>query len=114
MPKQDFQWVELETSLQWKLFRRSIELLKARNNTVFVLVGPFNEHMLTGESPGIYSKMKSGIESWFRQNNIPYFLPEALPSNLYSDASHPLPEGYALIARKILEDESFQSSILSR
>ena len=114
MPKQDFQWVELETSLQWKLFRRSIELLKARNNTVFVLVGPFNEHMLTGESPGIYSKMKSGIESWFRQNNIPYFLPEALPSNLYSDASHPLPEGYALLAKKILEDESFQSSILSR
>ena len=112
MTKQNFQWVGLETSLQWKLFRKSVELLKARGNTVFVLVGPFNEHMFTGDSPGVYGRMKDGIESWLRQSNIPYSMPEALPSELYSDASHPLAEGYALLAKKLFENESFQSTIL--
>ena len=112
MGQRDFQWVGLETSLQWKLFRRSVELLKARNNTVLVLVGPFNEHILTGESPGIYAKMKNGIENWLQQNNIPYFMPEALPSKLYSDASHPLAEGYALLAKQLSENKSFRSNIL--
>jgi hypothetical protein len=111
-PKRDFQWVELETSLQWNLFRRTVELLKARNNTVFVLVGPFNEHMFKGESPGVYSKMKSGIETWLRQNNIPYYMPPALPGHLYSDASHPLAEGYAMLAKQLFENESFRSNIL--
>ncbi|MHC4170887.1 MAG: hypothetical protein ACYSWQ_28450, partial [Planctomycetota bacterium] len=112
--KQDFRWVELETSLQWKLFRQSVELLKARNNIVFVLVGPFNEHMFTGESPAVYGRMKSGIETWLRQNNIPCYIPEALPSEFYSDASHPLAEGYALIAKQLFENESFRSSILDQ
>ena len=112
MTQQNFQWVELETSLQWKLFRRSIELLKARGNTVFVLVGPFNEHMFTGESLDVYRRMKSGIENWLRQNNIPYYMPEPLPSEIYSDASHPLAEGYAMLAKQLFENESFGSSIL--
>ena len=110
--KQDFQWIELETSLQWSFFRQTIKLLKSRKNTVFVLVGPFNEHMFKGESPGVYSKMKNGIETWLRQNDIPYYMPEALPSEFYSDASHPLAEGYALLAKQLFEDESFRSSIL--
>ena len=110
--KRDFQWVELETSLQWNLFRQTIELLKARNNTVFVLVGPFNEHMLKPESLNVYQEMKSKIENWFQQNNVPYFIPPALPSELYSDASHPLEEGYALLARQIYENPSFKSTIL--
>ncbi len=113
MTKRDFQWVELETSLQWKLFRRTVELLKARNNTVFALVGPFNEHMLKGESRGVYSRMKSGIETWLVENNIAYYIPEALPSEHYSDASHPLADGYALLAEQLFEDESFRSTILS-
>lgn len=112
MVKQDFQWVELETSLQWRLFRRAYELLKSRGNTVFILVGPFNEHMLKGESPAVYGKMKSGIESWLRQNNIPFFMPEALPSEFYSDASHPLAEGYSLLAKQLFENEAFRSAIL--
>ena len=94
------------------LFRRTVELLKSRNNTVFVLVGPFNEHMFKGESPGVYSKMQSEIETWLRQNNTPYYMPEALPSEFYSDASHPLAEGYALLAKQLFENKSFRSSIL--
>jgi len=104
--KNDFQWVELETSLQWNFFRQSVELLKERGNSVFVLVGPFNEHMLKGESIEIYRKMKSKIEDWLQQNNIACYMPQALPSELYVDASHPMSEGYAMLAKQLSEDEN--------
>jgi len=110
--KQDFQWVELGTSLQWRFFRQSVEMLKARGNTVFVLVGPFNEHICKGKSIDTYRKMKSEIKAWLRQNNVPYYMPEVLPGELYSDASHPLSEGYAMLAKELFENESFRSSIL--
>ena len=110
--KEDFQWVELTTSLQWSFFRQTIDLLKARNNTVFVLVGPFNEHMLDTESHNAYRKIKNEIEIWLRQNNVAYYIPPALPSELYRDASHPLAEGYAILAGQLFENQSFKSSIL--
>jgi len=104
--KKDFQWVKLETSLQWNSFQRSVKLLKKRGNSVFVLVGPFNEHMLKGESIEIYRKMKSKIEDWLQQNNIAYYIPPALPSEWYVDASHPMREGYAMLAKQLLESEN--------
>jgi hypothetical protein len=111
--KQEFQWVEPGTSLQWSLFRRTIELLKARRNTVFVLFGPFNEPMFKGESHNAYQKIKNEIESWLRQNDVPYYMPPALPSELYRDASHPLGKGYAILAKQLFEDPSFISTILN-
>jgi hypothetical protein len=111
--KADFQWVELETSLQWNFFQRSVKLLKERGNSVFVLVGPFNEHMLKGESIEIYRKMKSKIEDWLQQNNIAYYMPATLPSEWYVDASHPMSEGYAMLAKQLFENESFRSGILA-
>ncbi|TKJ35045.1 MAG: hypothetical protein CEE38_16445 [Planctomycetes bacterium B3_Pla] len=110
--KQDFQWVEPGTSLQWSFFRQTIKLLRARKNTVFVLVGPFNEHIFKGQSADVYRKMQNEIADWLRQNNVAFFMPPALPSELYSDASHPLAEGYAMLAEQLFENESFRSSIL--
>ena len=111
--KKDFPWVELETSLQWKFFRRSVKLLTERDNKVFVLVGPFNEHMLKGQSIEIYREIKSEIEHWLQTNNIPCYMAPALPSELYADASHPLDEGYAMLAKQLCENESFISGILN-
>jgi hypothetical protein len=110
--KQDFDWVELDTSLQWRFFRQTVELLRSRGNTVFVLVGPFNEHMLKTKSYDVYQEMKSKIETWLRQNNVAYYIPSPLPSELYRDASHPIAEGYALLAKQLVENPSFKSSIL--
>lgn len=110
--KQDFHWVELQTSLQWNFFQQSVELLRKRGNCVFVFVGPFNEHMLKGQSIEIYRKMKSEIEIWLQQNNIAYYMPPPLPSKLYHDASHPLSDGYSILAKQLFENESFKSSIL--
>ena len=112
MGLQDFQWVDLDTSLQWQLFRRAVQLLKERGNTVFVLVGPFNEHMFKEDGTAAYRKMKEKIEAWLRQNKVSYCMPEVLPSELYHDASHPSAEGYALLAKRLFADESFQSALL--
>jgi len=107
--KREFQWVELETSLQWRSFRRSVALLRARGNTVFVLAGPFNEHMMTDENVKAYRKIQDQIKLWLNQNNVAHFMPAVLPSRLYVDASHPLSEGYAMLAKQIFEDHSFQT-----
>jgi hypothetical protein len=99
-------WVSLKTSLQWRFFRRSVELLRRRNNKVFVLVGPFNERMLAPESIEVYRKMQIEIEVWLRQNNVPYYMPAVLPAEFYCDASHPTSRGYAELAKQLLENDS--------
>jgi hypothetical protein len=107
------QWVELETSLQWLFFRRSVQLLKERNNQVFVLIGPFNEHRLYAADLDTYRNIQAQIRDWLRQNSIPCYMPAVLPSDLYVDTSHPLGAGYAEIAKQLFENESFTSYILS-
>jgi len=105
-----YQWVAPETSLQWNCFRRTIQLLQKRGNRVFVLVGPFNEHGLDQTSLEDYQNLKDDIELWLAANNIPYYLPPVLPVELYQDASHPTSEGYAVLAKQLFANESFQSS----
>jgi hypothetical protein len=112
MVKQTFPWVKLDSSVQWTFFKRAIETLHERGNTVFVLIGPFNEHMMTDTSLEAYHTIKAGIETWLKANKVPYTLPAPLPSELYADASHPLSEGYALLAQWLVEDASFKSVVL--
>ncbi len=113
VPRTDgYQWVATETSLQWDAFGRSIQLLRERGNSVFVLVGPFNEHTLEGTSLEAYQRLKNEIEQWLLQNNIAYYMPPVLPAKMYQDASHPLDKGYAMIAKQLFENQSFNSTIL--
>jgi hypothetical protein len=105
--KQDFAWVDLETSLQWRFFREAVEILRARGNKVFVLVGPFNEHMLNDESLKVYAERKHTVAAWLEANQVPHLVPPPLPSELYADASHPLAEGYRLLARQLWESADF-------
>jgi hypothetical protein len=98
---QSLPWVELETSLQWWAFQRLVELLDVRGNDIFVVVGPLNEHVLTPESIQKYRELLNKAESRLEQMNLPYFLLPLLPENLYADTSHPVSEGYALLAQHI-------------
>lgn len=107
-----YQWVMPKTSFQWSCFRESIQLLQKRNNRVFVLVGPFNEHMLEGASLESYQNLKNEIELWLTANNINYYAPVSLPAELYVDASHPTSEGYTLLAKQLYEYEAFKSFVL--
>ena len=103
-----FEWVALDTSLQWAAFRHVVQTLRERGNDVFVIVGPFNEHMLAEPSQAPYRQLRHGVIAWLGENKLPHLAPEALPSALYADASHPLTDGYALLARETLASEAFQ------
>jgi len=107
--KQDLAWVKLETSLQWRFFRRALDLLRQQGNEVIVLVGPFNEHMLNDADAAFYQRIKTEVAAWLEANKIPHFVPEPLTAGHYVDASHPIGEGYALLARRILHHLASQA-----
>ena len=104
---QNWRWVTLTDSFQWKYFVKSIKLLQSRDNEVFVMVGPINPYMLTAVSLRRYRTLQSDIATWLEQNHIDYFIVPDMPSHLYADASHPLKEGYNLIAQQMFTDEKF-------
>lgn len=109
-----FDWVGLDASLQWGAFQRLAELLRARGSDVLVLLGPFNEHLMDPENRPAFRKLREGIIAWLSANQIPYVAPETLPSLLYADASHPLSEGYALLAKRVNADAAFQNWLKRR
>jgi hypothetical protein len=104
-----FEWVNLDASLQWRAFQRLVQELRARGNSVFVIVGPFNEHLVAEDNRATYRKLRGDIGEWLKQNQIPNAVPEALPSELYADGSHPLTAGYQMLAERIYADPQFQS-----
>jgi len=102
-----FEWVGLESSLQWQAFQRVIATLQDRGNDVLVLLGPFNEHIMAEENRPAYRKLRDDIAAWLTQHHIPLVVPETLPSPLYADASHPLTQGYELLATRIFHNKNF-------
>lgn len=103
-----FEWVELDRSLQWAAFQRLLKLLQSRDNNVLVVVGPFNEHIMTEENRPKFQRLRDGIADWLTKNHAPLVVPVALPSPLYADASHPLTEGYQTLAEHLRHDATFQ------
>ena len=103
-----FEWVTLESSLQWAAFQRLTRLLAARGNEVLVVVGPFNEHLMAAENRAAYHQLRAGVAAWLKNNQIPCIVPEPLASPLYADASHPLTEGYRALAQRLHADATFQ------
>ncbi len=108
MKEQNFPWVQAAESFQWDSFKRAVKLLKARNNRLFVTVGPFNPYILTEDSLNRYNRMRGEIEIWLSREVTGYISLSDLPSEYYADASHPLKEGYAQIAEELFEAESFK------
>lgn len=101
IPRQDYPWVDLKTSIQWRSFREAVGILERRGREVFVLVGPFNEHLLAEGSLERHRAVLREIEAWLSARRIPHLVPPALPSELYADASHPLAAGYERLARQM-------------
>jgi hypothetical protein len=107
----DPEWVPLEASLQWRFFRRTVELLKDRGNRVFVIIGPLNEHMLTPKGLTAYTERKLAVAAWHSQQGIPHAVPAVLPSAAYADLSHPTAEGNALLAKQLMTREAFREFV---
>ena len=102
-----FEWVPLETSLQWAAFQRLTELLRARGNELFLLVGPFNEHLMAAENRPAYRALRDGVTAWLRAQKVAHYAPDALASTLYADASHPLTDGYRELAHQLWQAPEF-------
>jgi hypothetical protein len=99
--------VDLDSSLQWQAFRRAILLLRSRGNDVVIILGPFNEHMIAADQRPTYLSIHERIVQWLNQQRFFIIAPSPLPSSFYADASHPLTDGYSLLARQLLDDSSF-------
>jgi hypothetical protein len=104
-----FEWVELDRSLQWGAFQRTVKLLQARGNDVLVVVGPFNEHIMAEENRAAFRRLRDGVVDWLVKNHVPHVAPAALPSALYADASHPLTEGYRMLAERLAGEPAFRN-----
>ncbi len=106
--------MSLDSSLQWQAFQRLVGILRERGNDVLVVLGPFNEHIMADENRAAFRKLRDGIDAWLSQNQIPHLVPEPLPSPLYADASHPLTEGYELLAKRLSGNAQFQEWLKKR
>ena len=105
--RQDFPWVTPDDSLQWRFFLEAVGTLRDRGNRLFVVIGPFNEHMLTEDSLRTYDTVKAAMLERLTALGVPCAAPRALPSREYADASHPLAAGYARLAEMLRADEAF-------
>jgi hypothetical protein len=103
-----FEWVELDQSLQWAAFQRLMKLLQSRGNDVLVVVGPFNEHIMAEENRPAFRRRRDGVVDWLTKNHMQHVVPDMLPSVLYADASHPLTDGYQLLATRLHSDGTFR------
>lgn len=101
--KYDLPFVEIKDSLQWKYFMDTVDLLQKRGNSVFVLVGPFNEHILNQQSLDLLSKIKADMEKSLLDKKINYYIAPALPKEFFADASHPTAAGYEMLAKEIIK-----------
>lgn len=109
-----FDWVGLDKSLQWQATQRLIHLLQSRGDDVLVVIGPFNEHMIDPEQLPQYQAIVDGMNAWLAANHVPHVIPAPLPSDLYADASHPLTDGYAQLARRLFDDAGFRAWLAAR
>jgi len=104
-----FDWVALDSSFQWQAFQRLVTLLVHRANNVCVMVGPFNEHMIAEGNRSAYRPLRDGAVAWLAANHVPHVAPDVLPSALYADASHPLTDGYQLLAHQLADTGTFSA-----
>lgn len=109
IPVTAIAWPDAEDSLQGKLFREVVSRLRGRGNRVCVFINPFNPYVQTPESRERHDALVAALADDLVRDGIPVFRGTPLPSGEYADASHPLPAGYARLARELAENPQFQA-----
>jgi len=61
------------------------------------------------ENRPAFRRLRDGVADWLAKNHVVCLVPETLPSALYADASHPLTEGYRLLASRLFSDAVFEN-----
>jgi hypothetical protein len=65
---------------------------------------PRNHERTTTVGP---DELKRVVDEWLTEHDIPHYVPPALASEQYADASHPTADGYAALARGLVAQPSF-------
>jgi hypothetical protein len=105
-----FEWLTTTNSLQWAAFTRALQKLQS-DNQVLVILGPFNDHIIAPENKSAFQTLRAEIVDHLKRTDTKFIAPETLPTDLYADASHPLTEGYRLLATRILSDAKLSDFI---
>ena len=84
-------------------------LLESQGCDVYVIIGPFNEHLLAAENRTDWEHIRHKVSEWLETHEIAYDAPTILSSKLYADASHPLEQGYQKLSHEILKAPNFQN-----
>ncbi|MDA7661894.1 hypothetical protein N8609_00875 [Verrucomicrobia bacterium] len=105
---QRFDWVPLNDSLQWQAFQRLCQVLRDRGNDLIVVLGPFNQHIMTADNRAKFKAIENEVKQWLESRSIVYSAPKLLDSSLYGDASHPLTQGYRQLAESLWNDSDFK------
>ena len=108
MRQVDIDWPTADESGQLPAFLDAVDLLKSRKNDVFVLVSPFNLHMLGDSSRAGYAALQQEIRRRLTAAGVASCACPAPESEEYADASHPLADGYARLARALYDEPEFR------
>ena len=101
---QDWPWVDLAVSRQWRAYLAAARRLRDQGNEVVAVIGTINPHMQTPASLARYRALRAAAAAELRRQGYRIVdLPE-LPSQEYADASHPLAGGYRRLAKFMAED----------
>lgn len=102
------EWVGPGRSYQWRAFEEMLDALRGRSAGVFVLVGPLNEHMMEPANLAQYRQVLADIAARLQRGNVAHHVARALPPQQYADVSHPLAEGYDVLAGELAGNEMFR------
>ena len=103
IPVQHWEWVQLTGSRQWRALTDTAKLLKSRGNDVTIMIGGINPGLLDKQTLSGLRKLRTEAAKLLSQENIPSITLPELDAALYADASHPLGDGYALLAADLLK-----------
>ena len=109
VPLQNVTWVAPENSIQWNYMKKTIALLKSKNNRVRAYITPYNIHSLTPESRERYLEIREILKRELEAEGIPCITGTTPEQQYFADASHTGEEGYRILAEELLQNEIFTS-----
>lgn len=103
-------FVNSSQSIQWGLYVDALKRFQVKNSRVFVMIGPYNQYMLTPESQLRLFTLIELLKKDLDALGIPYFdtFTIGLPSRTFGDTCHLLKDGHIMLAKAMLSDERFR------
>lgn len=111
IPLQNISWVKPEDSIQWDYMKKTINLLKSRNNKVIAYITPYNIHTLTPESRKEYIEISEAIKKELNTAGVVSIAGITPGKVFFADSSHTGEAGYKILAEDLLKNSLFNSFI---